>query len=141
MDESTITPRSNECPLYQLFDLFGKKWTLHIFQSLYMWISTFSWLMKRLPQINSKVLAERLDLLTEKWYVKRVVSQNKPLKINYYLSDEWKELFYFLISSKNIIFASWETFNQCSFLWAIRKLNSLSQKHHKNLVQAVIGSL
>lgn len=93
MDESTISPRSNECPLYQLFDLFGKKWTLHIFQSLYMWISTFSWLMKRLPQINSKVLAERLDLLVEKWYVERVVSQNKPLKINYYLSEEGKELY------------------------------------------------
>jgi DNA-binding HxlR family transcriptional regulator len=93
MEEKEIIAWSNECPLYQLFDLFGKKWTLHIFQSLYLWISTFSWLMRRLPQINSKVLAERLDLLVELWYVERVVSQNKPLKINYYLSNHWKELY------------------------------------------------
>jgi len=36
MEEKEIIAWSNECPLYQLFDLFGKKWTLHIFQSLYL---------------------------------------------------------------------------------------------------------
>ncbi len=96
MNENNITAWSNECPLYQLFDLFGKKWTLHIFQCLNIWISTYSWLMRRLPQINSKVLTERLDLLVEKWYVVREVSQSKPLKINYYLTEEWKELYHHL---------------------------------------------
>lgn len=90
--ESSIQARSNECPIYQLFETFGKKRTLHILQTLSEGISSFSGIMRRLPQINSKVLTERLDLLLEKNLIIREVSQSKPLKINYYLSSEWKAL-------------------------------------------------
>lgn len=31
---NTIQPRSHECPVYQLFETFGKKRTLHILQTL-----------------------------------------------------------------------------------------------------------
>ena len=87
-----ITPRSNQCPVYQLFEVFGKKRTLHIFHALAEEIDSFSGIMRRIPQINSKVLTERLDLLVEKKLVSRVVSQSKPLKINYYLSTQGEDL-------------------------------------------------
>ena len=75
--ESCIQARSSECPIYQLFEILGKKRTLHILQTLSEGISSFSGIMRRLPQINSKVLTERLDLLLEKtWLSEKFRNQN-----------------------------------------------------------------
>lgn len=80
------------CPRYQFFELFGKKWVLHIFWSIAQEYSSFSSLMKRVSSINSKVLSDRLDLLVGAWLVERVVSQDKPLKISYQLTKQGYKL-------------------------------------------------
>lgn len=92
MQKQEIQPWDDRCPVYQLFDLLGKKWTFFILSCISQNINSFSGIMKRLPKINSKVLSERIDLLIEKGLIIREVSNNKPLRINYSLSEKWKLL-------------------------------------------------
>lgn len=92
--KTEISPRSYECPIYQFFELFGKKWTLHIFQSIGDGYYSFSSLMTRLPALNSKVLSERLDTLIEQELIVRTVSQSKPLKITYTHSEKGQLIYY-----------------------------------------------
>lgn len=87
-----IQARASVCPLYHCFEIFGKKRSLHIFRSIGQEYATFSALMRRLPQINSKVLSERLDLLIEEGLIERIVSQTKPLKVTYQLSQHGQKL-------------------------------------------------
>ncbi len=93
MSGQEIQSRTSICPLYRCFELFGKKWSLHIFRSIGQDYCSFSALMRRLPQINSKVLSERLDLLMEEGLIERIVSQSKPLKIHYQLSKQGERLY------------------------------------------------
>ena len=88
MPHTEMLPWDDKCPVYQLFELFGKKWSLHIIVCISQNINAFSTIMKRLPKINSKVLSERIDLLIEMNYITRNVSQTKPLKITYSLTDK-----------------------------------------------------
>lgn len=92
MEKNEVMPWDNWCPIYKLFDTLGKKWTIFILFCIENNINTFNAIMKRLPQINSKVLSDRLDLLIEKWLITREVTTNKPLKITYKLTDYWREL-------------------------------------------------
>ena len=87
-----LWPYDNDCPMYHLLDILWKKWMLFVIIILYENVQTFNSLSKKLIKINSKVLSERLDVLVWEGYVKRKVTEVKPLKITYELSDEWKEL-------------------------------------------------
>jgi DNA-binding HxlR family transcriptional regulator len=82
----------DSCHLYQFFEIFWKKRMMHIFQCIATWYNSFSWISKRLPKINPKILSERLDTLIEYDLIIRNVSQWKPLRINYELSEKWKSL-------------------------------------------------
>lgn len=87
-----IIPWDDNCPVYQLFDVLGKKWTIYIVFLVGQNISSFSGIMKKLPKINSKVLSDRLDDLGENGFICREVSSAKPLKITYTLTKKGKEL-------------------------------------------------
>lgn len=80
------------CSLFNLFDILWKKWTIFILILLYQKIDNFSWIIRKLPKLNWKVLSDRLDLLIENWFVRRNVTNDKPLKINYYLTQDWLNL-------------------------------------------------
>jgi DNA-binding HxlR family transcriptional regulator len=53
------------CPMYQLFDLLGKKWIFFILILIKQDCSTFNVILKKIPKLNPKILSERLDLLVE----------------------------------------------------------------------------
>lgn len=53
---------------------------------------SFTQLQKKLNNINSRILTERLDEWIEKWYIIRDVTSSKPLKIRYSLTSQGKKL-------------------------------------------------
>lgn len=85
------------CPMYHLLDLLWKKWTLFILIILFEWEQTFNSLTKKLNNINWKTLTERLDMLLTEWYIHRQVSESKPLKVRYALTQEWREITEYII--------------------------------------------
>lgn len=61
---------------------------LYIILTIKQDINSFSLIMKRLPKLNSKILSERIDTLMEKGIITRDVSQSKPLRITYHLTEK-----------------------------------------------------
>jgi DNA-binding HxlR family transcriptional regulator len=57
-----------------------------------MWEKTFSWLKKSLSGISSRTLSLRLKDLQELWFIKRLIIQEQPIKIEYHLTDKGKSL-------------------------------------------------
>jgi len=104
---------NTHCPMYHLLDLLWKKWTLFILIILFEWEQSFNSLTKKLNNINGKTLTERLDMLVIEWYIHRQVSESKPLKVTYTLTNEWREL-------TNHIIKIW--------LWRRQKVFNISYK-------------
>ena len=88
-----IIPWDDKCPLYQMFSILWKKWTIYIIFLIWDNINTFSFIMKKLSKINSKVLSDRLDDLIENKLIIREVTTSKPLKITYKLSESGQKIF------------------------------------------------
>jgi DNA-binding HxlR family transcriptional regulator len=81
------------CPISDLFTFLGKKWMIIIIKTLWEEdAQSFTQIQKRLDNINSRILTERLDEWVEKWYIIRDVTSNKPLKIKYSLTTRGKQL-------------------------------------------------
>jgi len=57
-----------------------------------MWEKTFSWLKRGLEWISSRTLSLRLKDLQELWFVKRLIVQEQPIKIEYTLTEKWDSL-------------------------------------------------
>ena len=84
---------SIHCPIIDLFTFLGKKWMIIIIKTLWEEDQqSFTQLQKKLDNINSRILTERLDEGSEKWYIIRDVSVTKPLKIRYSLTPRGYEL-------------------------------------------------
>jgi len=84
--------KTNSCPVNNLFLQLSKQWILLIFHKLSMWEKTFSWLKRGLEWISSRTLSLRLKDLQELWFVKRLIVQEQPIKIEYKLTDKWVSL-------------------------------------------------
>jgi DNA-binding HxlR family transcriptional regulator len=81
------------CPAYQLFSLIGKKWTIYVIFLIWENVNNFSFILKKLPKMNWKVLSDRLDDLIESEIITRDVSVTKPLKITYTLTEKWEKVY------------------------------------------------
>jgi DNA-binding HxlR family transcriptional regulator len=82
-----------QCPIIELFTFLGKKWMIIIIKTLWEENEqSFTQLQKKLNNINSRILTERLDEGVEKWYIVRNVTSTKPLKIRYSLTLHWQQL-------------------------------------------------
>jgi len=81
------------CPISDLFTFLGKKWMIIIIKTLWEEdAQSFTQLQKRLDNINSRILTERLDEGVSKWYIIRDVTSTKPLKIRYSLTARGTQL-------------------------------------------------
>ena len=81
------------CPISDLFNFLGKKWMIIIVKTLWEEdAQSFTHIQKKLDNINSRILTERLDEGVAKWYIIRDVTATKPLKIRYSLTPRWYEL-------------------------------------------------
>ncbi len=67
--------------------MFEKKWNLRIVKELFKKNMGFNELKQRID-ITQGVLSQRLDELEEKGIVERKIARQKPLTVEYVLSEE-----------------------------------------------------
>ncbi|MBD3388983.1 MAG: transcriptional regulator [Candidatus Altiarchaeales archaeon] len=83
------------CPIRQTIKLLGKRWTILIVKEIYFGKGRklgFMELRRRLPDVSTKVLSERLKEMAEAKLVRRKEHRDsKPVRVTYTLTDKGKD--------------------------------------------------
>lgn len=81
------------CPICQLFELFGRRWTVAILHVLLHEESVrFNELKRRIGEPSARALSDSLDRLVERGLVDRVDHDTQPPKVTYRLTDKGRGL-------------------------------------------------
>ena len=76
----------------QIFSFIQGKWNIEVFYTIAMYSKCgFNQIKKALPRISSRSLSNRLQFLEEKGLILRTVRDERPLRVDYTLSDFGKE--------------------------------------------------
>lgn len=76
-----------ECPAATAIEILGSKWKLLILRNLLQKPCRFNELKRSLEGISHKVLSSSLRSMENDGIISRRVSETKPLKVEYYLSE------------------------------------------------------
>lgn len=88
-----VEPGQGECPICGVFDLFGRKWTLHLVWTLREERSVrFNELKRRAEGISPRVLSDRLEQLCEEGLVERIDHDTNPPHVAYELTEKGQDL-------------------------------------------------
>lgn len=91
MDLSTST--SACCPIYRIIEKMSRKWTMLILRSFTVKKRLrFTELLDSLPEINSRILSERLSEMEEEGLITRTVEDGKPVVISYEITPKGMDL-------------------------------------------------
>jgi len=84
----------DKCPIFQIADLIGKKWTIVIIQEVALnGKKGFNAIFNRMRIISPKLLSKRLKELEEKGILEKKVFTNvAPFRTSYKLTEKGKEL-------------------------------------------------
>ncbi len=80
------------CALLLSMDLLGGKWKMRILWHILNGDNRFSLLQKGIPDITHKMLVTQLKELEQSNILIRTVVCEKPLNVEYSLSNQYKEL-------------------------------------------------
>ena len=81
------------CPIYNTFDLIGKKFTILILRDMMLYGKTrFNELLHSVENINSKSLSLRLREMEHDGLIKKHVFLEIPLRVEYELTEKAKNL-------------------------------------------------
>ncbi|MNW25034.1 HTH-type transcriptional regulator YodB [compost metagenome] len=81
------------CPRFErAVEILSKRWTTLIVHQLLHGPQRFAAIENSLTHLSGKVLSERLKELEEEGIVQRTVYPEKPVRIEYSLTDKGKEL-------------------------------------------------
>ncbi|MCI0557000.1 MAG: helix-turn-helix transcriptional regulator [Nitrososphaera sp.] len=77
------------CPIYNTFDLIGRKFTVLILRDMMLYGKTrFNELLDSVEDINSKTLSLRLREMERDGLIKRHVYPEMPLRVEYELTEK-----------------------------------------------------
>jgi len=85
------------CPIAQLLDLIGERWSFLIIRDAFYGIRRFDGFQKHLG-ISKKVLSTRLNTLVEAGILHKVLYQHSPDRYEYRLTAKGRELFPVLLT-------------------------------------------
>ncbi|MFH0836723.1 MAG: helix-turn-helix domain-containing protein [Candidatus Aenigmatarchaeota archaeon] len=81
------------CVVARTFQLIGKKWTLHVLKILHLSkTKRFNQLLNEIKGISPRTLSQRLKDLEKNGFVKRVLFNEIPPKVEYSLTEEGKKI-------------------------------------------------
>lgn len=84
---------SEQCPVYGIIEFCSKKWAMHILRTIAdQKTMRFCAIKEALPEINSRILSERLTELEERGFINRVVTGDKPISIEYHITEKGADL-------------------------------------------------
>jgi len=75
------------CPVRQVLDGIGDKWTILVLTGLKQSSLRFSEVRRQIPDISQRMLTVTLRKLERDGYVTRVVTPTVPIRVDYALSD------------------------------------------------------
>ena len=85
--------KSKVCPTIEhAFSVLGKKWTGLIIHVLGDCPVRFSEMLREVPELSSRLLAQRLRELETEGIVRRTVIPEKPVKVEYSLTEKGQSL-------------------------------------------------
>lgn len=88
-----MTQNLKKCPIYNTFDLIGRKFTILILRNMILYGHTrFNQFLENVENINSKSLSQRLRELEEDGLVERKVFPEIPPRVEYSLTRKGKAL-------------------------------------------------
>ncbi len=89
----TATRSATSNPTYRIIEKLSKRWTLLILHSFTQKrFLRFSDILEMLPQINSRILSQRLSELEKEGLITRTVSGHKPITIMYAITQKGLDL-------------------------------------------------
>lgn len=82
------------CPIFQVADIVGKKWTIVILQEIALnGDKGFNHVFERIGRISPKILSRRLkDFEKEGLIIKEILADEMPVRTKYHLTQKGKEL-------------------------------------------------
>lgn len=90
MPHGELTPF---CPrFHRAVEIIGRRWTGAIIRSLLAGKTRFSEVTDTVPRLSDRLLSERLRELEDEGIVERVVIPEKPVKVEYHLTDKGEAL-------------------------------------------------
>ncbi|HEU5154166.1 MAG TPA: helix-turn-helix domain-containing protein [Gemmatimonadales bacterium] len=84
--------RRSDCPIACSLDLIGDRWTLLIVRDLFRGKKRFSEFLASDEGIKTNILTDRLKRLEEAGLVQRAPYQKHPLRYDYYLTSQGRDL-------------------------------------------------
>ena len=90
-DKSARFPRSR-CPVANLLDLVGDKWSLLVVRDMFRGRMTYGKLLDSPERIPTNILAERLRRLEKAGVITRVPYQQRPVRYSYTLTKRGRDL-------------------------------------------------
>lgn len=94
--ESSIQQSTSAtCGVHRIIDKLSKKWNLLILRTITNQKKMrFTEITTSLPEINSRILSERLGDLENEKLIKRIVEKTKPITIYYEITPKGLDLHY-----------------------------------------------
>jgi DNA-binding HxlR family transcriptional regulator len=90
-EKSARFPRSR-CPVANLLDLVGDKWSLLVVRDMFRGRMTYGKLLDSPERIPTNILAERLRRLEKAGVITRVPYQQRPVRYSYTLTKRGRDL-------------------------------------------------
>ena len=87
-----IQARVDLCPIKESAKILGKKWYLVIVHRLLDKPRGFNELKEAVGDISAKILSQALQDMAEKGIVERKVSSESPVRVEYSLTEQGKDL-------------------------------------------------
>ena len=93
--------KRSPCPVANLLDVIGDKWTMLVVRDLFMGKKTFGELENSPEGIRTNILAERLKRLEAAGLIEKSPYQDRPVRHQYTLTEKGKALGPILRAMKN----------------------------------------
>ncbi len=95
LEKKEVTPQELEENLKSLeksFSILFQKWSLEILYTLFLNNSTGFSELKKVLNVNSRTLSDKLKLLQKQGYLNRKVNSGPPLRVEYELMPKGKNI-------------------------------------------------
>lgn len=85
--------KEDQCEIVDIWEVLGKRWSLHILKNLSTNATVrFNELKRLIPEISSTVLSQRLLELEREGLVSKKIYSEVPIRVEYSLTVRTKEL-------------------------------------------------
>src|SRR6188472_1548188 len=85
--------KEEKCDVVDIWEILGKRWSLHILKNLSTnGIIRFNELKRLIPEISSTVLSDRLLELEREGLISKKIFSQVPIRVQYNLTTQAKEL-------------------------------------------------